>query len=724
MAEQQIVEGSTIRATFAFSLSLLERTAKFVFTVTSVGGLRLPAKTVTFRGKEATATSDPLPDVPDELDHYVVQVEGFVLSGENLLQRQLGPDTYRVWARSTAVELVPVDGAGTAIAMQAVPFTLTTLAGVTTNDTTAARDGKRAVDINRTQVTIAPVLPWVVHRWVTGAPNRGSARKAEVKKFEPGFISPAPGTHEWVVNRATANAGADKRGQRVSIRVGGKGDAARLEAGWTGVQGAEVLINCFFSKTTARTDVPFALGNVLDGSSRGNWELGRVLLGPDKTATFEVDLGFAGGETCVVEIGTSRNLIDDSIEVVHERLELETWREIDYRMLVPKSDGATRITDLSVLKSTTDPNFADLTTAAIKTAFDPVKVRLVPKSVAFYDATALQGNGDGAVYADGTLFNQPGRRLVVFPRTDTTAFFSALPGYPDPSTLTVLVCDHIAAPAEWTQVFPKITAPGPQGVLPGRYALPKAVDGTIGAIARGAFPVSRIRWKATHFYGPNETQISDPSHPGWDARDWTVLSTEVDIRRHLSLDCRSVTFAFPAGDAAYPGQQFPIDAGELKTGGVKIAITIQVQGACVALPGGSARRGDVLLSTECGTAHVNGLARVIVHELGHCMGQAYGSTAAMVGVPARAAEIPGIPFPAVVPGGVIYSQHGQSGVHCATGVDPRDVDPFTGVQDAQATCVMYGSGDMTAATVWSFCAACQKYVLAENLSDIRKNWSL
>ena len=132
------------------------------------------------------------------------------------------------------------------------------------------------------------------------------------------------------------------------------------------------------------------------------------------------------------------------------------------------------------------------------------------------------------------------------------------------------------------------------------------------------------------------------------------------------------------------------------------------------------------MTTFGGDIHQIGLASVILHELGHNMGQVYAdkNTDLTFGRPALK-KIPGIGFPKdVSTGGVAYGGHEHQGTHCASGIANKAAVSFQNtIALNQHTCLMYGASDMESTFKYPFCDECKQYIKAEDLSDIRKYWA-
>ncbi|HEX2958148.1 MAG TPA: hypothetical protein VHO70_15045 [Chitinispirillaceae bacterium] len=88
--------------------------------------------------------------------------------------------------------------------------------------------------------------------------------------------------------------------------------------------------------------------------------------------------------------------------------------------------------------------------------------------------------------------------------------------------------------------------------------------------------------------------------------------------------------------------------------------------------------------------------------------------------------IPGIPFPLAAPVGNVYGGHDHTGTHCAHGLTEATKKAASYQTDEaykESDCITFGGADMFDSTETFFCKDCCDYIKAEDLSDIRKNWS-
>jgi hypothetical protein len=253
-------------------------------------------------------------------------------------------------------------------------------------------------------------------------------------------------------------------------------------------------------------------------------------------------------------------------------------------------------------------------------------------------------------------------------------------------------------------------------------------------LTHGAFSIQEITWKTTDWFDTAKgvwKPITSHVDPGYEYRNPITLNDEVDIKAHIEFqDCHTLKIKLPssAEHKNYPANKLPKDAsGKLTSRGFPVQILINIFGCYVEADfNGAALEGDIWMTTFAGSSVDNGLGTVLLHELGHNMGQVYANktTDATFGRPVSN-QIPGIPFPPDVNnGGISYGEHDHTGTHCAAGLLNKAAHSFqTAEAFSQATCIMFGASDLKSKKVYDFCGECKTYIKAEDLSSIRKYWA-
>jgi hypothetical protein len=242
--------------------------------------------------------------------------------------------------------------------------------------------------------------------------------------------------------------------------------------------------------------------------------------------------------------------------------------------------------------------------------------------------------------------------------------------------------------------------------------------------------VTTFRWKAIAYWKfPKWRPIAAPTDPGYAVSDWTdVVIDETNVGMFVKFkNWQKVKIKLGArpGHLEDPGHYLVVDGHQLK-------FTVYIEFAGTQLDGlGGGWHGFIDMSTQMGNFNDAGLIGVLVHELGHNLGQAYGDKTAdgTFGL-AAGNQTPGIPFAAVVPGGYIYGGHAHTGVHCAYGI--KDADRTEGHTQnsyqakkffSQAKCAMFGAGDMASSSPNNkFCKECEPHVKAADASYLKRAW--
>ncbi|MCP3139569.1 hypothetical protein [Pyxidicoccus xibeiensis] len=706
----------------------------------TVAGLTLATQAGTFNGSNVSCVSPGCPLVPAALPYYVVSCAAAIRNGQTLVSDV----EYRVWPAYIDVELVSVDENGQLLANEAIAFHVqekkpadgtpwrAVLRKVTNAQTGACRvQFQQPAYLGPTEVIVPK--PYVVKQWDTGSATVGRVRRARVQTtFTAGFLGPlANAKVQQVINRDSGAEGRDGKGRVITFVVGGKGDGARAPLNKIALEGADIFITCTFSRKSKRSNELPELKGVLDlaKTQGGKVQTGRVVVGADKEASFQVDLGIAGGETCKVEIGARKGTVTDT-------LDFETWREVEYELLQPVADGDDRLTDFTVLKSKTVLGLKDETVAAITTCLDDVFVKLVERRADFLRKSDLVDGGRYNVFDGALLGKDAGTQFFVLTERRKDELLGRMMQHRDKRTMSLLLCDFAALPRQWDQSFAEVEGPVERDVAEKRFAFEHTLDDSVGGVGAGVFCIQKLAWKASKcrtlaadgddgFPGFWE-DITDAQDPGGALRAGVEYTTEVAIRAHVELLlARKVRLKAPTEDPSYLGVRLPVVGGTFRSGGHEFQITLQVQGVCVHLVGGMALAGDAVLSMALGQMHVNALARTLTHELGHNMGQAYGGKTLDPAF-GRTSPIPGLPFPKVVPEGDIYTGKTHQGLHCASGLTNKGAENYDfstyPLAGEEHTCVMFGTAVHTSDKVYMFCAGCREHLLAEDLDDIRRDW--
>ncbi|MCX7725895.1 MAG: hypothetical protein N2053_03485, partial [Chitinispirillaceae bacterium] len=306
----------------------------------------------------------------------------------------------------------------------------------------------------------------------------------------------------------------------------------------------------------------------------------------------------------------------------------------------------------------------------------------------------------------------------------------------DPKTITMIFADYIGEIIAWNESFMEITEET-YVKIPENYVVERTIDkyNPLG-LGLGSFSIQKMSWRATEWYDTSDNigrwkTINSPEDPGYECKIPIVFNNKEDILAHLEfVDCHTLKIKLPSisGKANYPANRLSKDKnGKLMSKGHFVRIRINIYGCYVAADfNGAALRGNIWMTTFGGEIAENGLGCVLLHELGHNMGQVYASKSTdPVFGRSKGKEIPGIPFPPDVNnGGKTYGGHGHQGTHCAEGITNKRASSFH-TQEAirEHKCIMFGASDLSSNIHFDYCEECRNYIKAEDLSSIRKDWS-
>ena len=266
--------------------------------------------------------------VAEDADAYLL--EYWVETGG---EKCYGKDDIRVWRKTITVKATKDEDDQPC---PKFPFTITLPDG-TTEEASTRNDGTyqiRLRDAGKVDISVDP--PWEVTEWTK---KKGPTRELKVKcNFEAEFFAPRPGndpTKQFVNLSSAANDGRDGKGSLIVFEVGAKGDQSRQASQRHGKQGDEVHVKVTFGGESKRSQPKKILrtpgSSPTDSNEGKDWE-GKVTLDAQGKATFTVDLGLAGGDTCTVKIGTTEECADEEIKFVN-------WRRLYYEILAPDFMG-------------------------------------------------------------------------------------------------------------------------------------------------------------------------------------------------------------------------------------------------------------------------------------------------------------------------------------------------------------------------------------------------
>ena len=442
----------------------------------------------------------------------------------------------------------------------------------------------------------------------------------------------------------------------------------------TGKKGDKVYFEIEFGKESKRNDPkPELMASlpVLGKAVAGKKTTGYVKLDTDGgKASFEVNLGIAGGDTCNVKIGGTS-------EVNDAKLKLINWRKI-YAQVTKTS-------------AQTAPSLADATTALKKVFID------------FEESTAdmvtlSEADVPAGAFADGTIIQAglPAKTLVVGDH-NVAEFTKKMKGRFKSEGLPcahIIYCDEQLdaenAPVEAAldvlgkktgQAQGKVDFPG-GGNVPGVM-----VPGTVISGSARFFPID----------------LKDGKDSVKECKWQEVGGTAGDVIAPADYKVDQIAH----GDKLFI--RLPAAAVLLSDAGKTIKVTVKISYANGWYAGWCTYPDSHVVVKLGGPA--KNICQVIVHEVGHAFAQTAES----------AAEFPGLPAP---PHGRYYTNNrGHSGGHCADGIGDayyKDASKRMDTSEAEGlcTCVMFGAATQKVADTLAFCAKCEPYAKAAKVAAV------
>jgi outer membrane protein OmpA-like peptidoglycan-associated protein len=492
--------------------------------------------------------------------------------------------------------------------------------------------------------------------------------------------------------------------ERVYWRVTADGNNSKRTDPKTGIKKDKKSPLVDFSSNIANLDTPFA----------------------NREASIILSCGVAGGDRFTVEVGCDG-------ENFTQKVTVENWRKLWYETVQPAAGGADRVSDYTVFTADKTPGMSAKSIKYMKNVLNPCFIEFEQRQGTNYNKDDIPQKAKYNIIDGDFIGKEKGKNAVVLSLDQAKGILGKKGKYlMDARTASVIWCDYLVAFENRQDEFGELYSEQDRSTT-FKY-FPNLVDEFKG-MTQGTYAITKLTWKATHWYdttggAPIWKKIISSKNPGWKCRNGGVFTKEDDIKAHVSFKNFSCfSFHFPETDKNYPGSLLQKDAyGQLSDNGFIIGLSVVINGIANRMGlNGAALKGTIWMNTFAGAASDIGIAGVILHELGHNMGQVYAdkSVDATFGRPANQA-IPGIPFPKEVPAGIAYGGREHQGTHCACGLKDTTKKEKS-YQTAQAfkekNCLMFGASDMESSREYSFCPDCCTYIKAENLSDIRRSWT-
>lgn len=632
------------------------------------------ARTATFRvsknGAPLAAPTAPIagdrcsvewltPEVGDAEDFYVLSFE---MDVEGRVYKIA--DSYKVWPRWVQLRVLRV---GDLKPFQ--HFKLRVKQGNAVAAVTDLRGEFMAFLQKPAPVTFDAVAPGEWKGWVV---ERGRRRivKAE-RRYKAEFVAPLKRDKPYLqlVNLATRSKGLDHRGSLVSLRVGAEGDTKRKAAERLGHAGDVIYLQATFGRESKRNSPLPTIDKALDvvRSGDGKTVTAKVKLGAlGEPATFDLELGLAGGDTCTLKIGTTPAVADATLGFVNAR-------KIYYQLTYPAK--------------VSEPSLGHMTAG-----LDAAKVRYKRYKTVTYAEGDSPAAPPGSWFDGAMVSASLSGRCVNIGDHNRGFFHGKFVDTNNPVGVHVLVChtqfDAGAGNAQLSNVgavtVEKTSAKVkfPPGTGTPVYGAAIDVSGVGGAVFEMAFQDGgkgwrNVRWRSLAASGP---------HAG---KSGAVPDDHVNVKWRKRPNVVTV--------------KLPDDAVALVEAGVRVSLSLDVYYALGPYNGEAAKNRQLIRVRPPADGGDKGMNGTMLHELGHTLKQTLGN------VP------PGL---SAADHGRQYKRRGHQGPHCGEGIDAAVFGDATrdlaGREDC--ACVMYGEGAHNRPV--AFCAKCKPFVLAEDLRDI------
>ncbi len=353
--------------------------------------------------KKKVSTQITLPKCKDDEDVYTLSYKvtcgGVEYPGND----------FKVWLKTAKFKAVDSEGA----ALKGVPLTFNQ-----TGDKLYVTDsaGECPLPINATApAKITVRSPCSVDEWTTEV---GRLREATVTKKEykavvvdPALEDNAEDTPLRQYTNLKVDATAPRQGSKITVTIGGMTDTECIP----GIPGDPIYVKLEWDKdaVSKRNDPKRALiidGSTVEPNDEGVAE-GEMKFDDKGEASFEVELGQAGGDIVKIHTGITSATEDSTLHV-------QNWRRLWYQLTVPKG---------------TDEPSLDRMTAAL----DEVFVEYIQEG----DTVEVpEDDGPAGSWFDGAWIGEDGKKLLNVGDHNKTHFHGKFDDAKTPHMVHVMCC--------------------------------------------------------------------------------------------------------------------------------------------------------------------------------------------------------------------------------------------------------------------------------------------
>jgi len=516
-------------------------------------------------------------------------------------------------------------------------------------------------------VAFAAVAPGNFTVWVNDKGRRRTV-KAE-RRYPAEFVAPVkPSTGDTItqyVNLSTQNHGLDAHGSTVRVTVGAQGDQKRALHERHGRPGDVIYLKAVFNRNTPRSTPACTLAAVehLETSEAGllKTATAQVRLGPERTASFLLELGLSGGDTCVLQVGTTKACADATLRFLN-------YRRIYYQLTYPNDLSKPSLDAMTLGLNQVFVEYKGYDTVT----YDELESPKAPKGSWF----------DGAMVSD----DLPARSVNIGDH-NRGFFHHKFRDTHHPRGVHLLVCHTqfdggmgksqlrtLSSPAI-VKTTPKIRfPPGTSGAKV--YGVALDASGTGGHVFERAFQDGGVGWRNARWNSGTQSG--------------TIQDDHVHVRWREKRNVVTV--------------KLPLEAvTRIETHNESIRVSIDVYFARGPYNGEADKNRQLIRWRSAKEGGSQGMNGTMLHELGHSMKQT------LKNVPPGLSESDH---------GRKYTGRGHQGPHCAEGVNAAVFNDASKTLRGRSdcACVMFGEGAPSRPI--AFCAKCRPFVCAEDLGDI------